>query len=91
MTKGGAVYSTIPAVDKVIDPTEGDVISSKLRNKSIPNWYSLSKTPAVRSLVLTSASFTLRASPCKTGQSLTGLTQIVTRPVAKNPSLSVIL
>ena len=78
MTKGGAVYSTIPAADKVIDPTEGGVISSKLRNKSIPKVYSSSKTPSVRSLVLTSASFTLIASPCKIGQSLTGVTQIVT-------------
>ena len=78
MTKGGAVYSTIPAVDTVIDPTEGGVISSKLRTKSIPKVYSGSKTPAVRSLVLTSPSFTLRASPSTTGQSLIGLTQIDT-------------
>ena len=65
-------------MDKVIDPTEGDVISSKLRTKSIPKVYSGSKTPAVRSLDLTSPSFTLRASPSTTGQSLTGLTQIDT-------------
>ena len=91
VTKGGAVYSAIPAVETVMEPTVGGVINSKVKTGSIPNIYSSSRTPSVRSLVLTSPSFTFKASPSTIGQSFIGFTHISTCPVAVKPSWSVIV
>ena len=76
--KAGAVYSAIPAGEIVSVPTEGSEIFSKVSTKSIPKVYSGSRTPSVKSLVLTSPSLTFRASPSTKGQSFTGFTHIVT-------------
>ena len=72
-------------------PTVGGDTNSKSKTKSRPRVYSGSRTPRVKSLVNVSPSFNFIASPSTNGQSLTGLTVIITSPVALNPSSSVIL
>ncbi len=91
VTKAGAVYSAIPAGEIVMVPTVGAVTNSKVKTGSMPNVYSGSRTPSVRSLDLTSPSFTFKASPSTTGQSFIGFTHIFTCPVAVKPSWSVIV